>query len=446
MVGTSVLIFDGASKTIKADVISTDPILTQWTQIYGTPPNETAESVLQTKDGGYAIACSNGSTQTVGPMEYEALLIKTDSSGNQLWSNTYNEATNYGVSDAIIQTNDEEYALACSTYSGIGIPTAFLVKINSTGNQLWYNESLICTLGFVVQTSDEGFVLGGSFGMNGFTSSAYIWLNKTDSSGNLVWDKTYGNDSYASSIVQTSDGGYLIASGQYAGNGDASLIKTDSAGNQLWNKTYGNFSSLGGIVKTSDGGYALEGYAYAAGNNDFYLVKVDSLGNVQWNQTFVSSISSIVQTNDGGYLLAMGNMLVKTDSSGTLQWNETFVGVNIACIINTSDGGYALAGGYSDGINSYSWLGKISLSSTSILTPISSPTPTASPAATPTTIPSSTASHTPTPIPTMPSLTSAPAPTPTPIAPEFPAEIIALVTILAVSTAIISLCRKTKLK
>ena len=204
-----VLIFDGTLKTTKADNQSTYPS-TQWTQIYGAPPNETADSVVQTSDGGYAIASSNSSTQTVGPTSYEALLIKTDSLGSQLWSNTFNETTQCGVSDSIMQTNDGGYVLACSTYSGIGIPTAFLVKINSAGNQLWYDEGLICTIGFAVQTSDEGFVLGGSFGMNGFTSSAYIWLNKTDSSGNLIWGKIYGNDSYASSMMQTGDGGYLI--------------------------------------------------------------------------------------------------------------------------------------------------------------------------------------------------------------------------------------------
>ncbi len=37
-------------------------------------------------------------------------------------------------------------------------------------------------------------------------------------------------------VIQSSDGGYVITG---ACGMDASLVKTDSSGNLLWNKTYG---------------------------------------------------------------------------------------------------------------------------------------------------------------------------------------------------------------
>jgi hypothetical protein len=60
------------------------------------------------------------------------------------------------------------------------------------------------------------------------------------------------------------------------------LVKTDSSGNQLWNKTYGGngAESVKSLVQTSDGGYALAGYtdSFGAGDCDAWLVKTDENG------------------------------------------------------------------------------------------------------------------------------------------------------------------------
>ncbi len=156
----------------------------------------------------------------------------------------------------------------------------------------------------------------------------------------VMWYETYGGtrNDVASSLVETSDGGYAII-GYTESFGaieyDFLLVKTDGLGYIEWNKTYGGADLDFGlsIVATSDGGYAIAGStsSFGAGNSDFWLIKTDSYGNVEWNQTYgganYDSANALIATSDGGYAIVGSTQtiaggtdfwLVKTDAFGNM--------------------------------------------------------------------------------------------------------------------------------
>jgi len=121
-------------------------------------------------------------------------------------------------------------------------------------------------------------------GSSGSGLSANFWLVKTNNSGNMEWNQTYGGSDYdfAHSLVETSDGGFAIVgyTGSFgAGNANFWLVKTDGCGNMEWNQTYGiaDYNRAYSLVQTSDGGLALAGSS-GSGFSDFWLIKTDKSG------------------------------------------------------------------------------------------------------------------------------------------------------------------------
>jgi len=327
-----------------------------WNKTYGGTNNEVANSMVQTSDGGYALA---GYTYSSGAGGADFWLVKTYANGTTAWNKTYG-GTSDDAAESLTQTSDGGYALAGHN----GLMDMWLVKTDQNGNHQWnktYGGPNTDWVTSIVQTDDDGYALAGNTGT--YPSFDFL-LVKTDSAGNHLWNKTYGGADYehADFMVQTSDGGYAIVGD--TGWMDMWLVKTDSSGNMQWNKTYGEGWDQGlSVVQTSDGGYALAGFTTAGmgGAEDMWLVKTDSSGSMQWSKTYGGTNTdiarSVVETGDGGYALAgytyssgaggMDFWLVKTDSDGGLKWSRTYGGTSddaAHSVVQTSDGGYAIVG------------------------------------------------------------------------------------------------------
>ena len=133
------------------------------------------------------------------------------------------------------------------------------------------------------------------------------------------WAKTYGTygaglNELATSIQQTSDGGYIAAGYTKsfgAGNEDVWIMKLNADATIIWEKTYGgpNNERANSIQQTSDGGYIVGGWIhpFGVGHIDMWVLKLDSDGNVIWQKRYGGTgddrAMSIQQTNDGGYIV-----------------------------------------------------------------------------------------------------------------------------------------------
>ena len=286
----------------------------EWSQIYGPYNSEhVGKCVQETSDGGYIVAGFQGVTY-----QYDAVVQKTDSNGNIVWSYTFGETDKYDIAQSVQQTSDGGYIITGWTSSfGSEGSDALLLKIDADGNQEWFQ-----TLGgagqdsgnCVKQTSDGGFIVVGeteSFGDNGD-----VYLVKTDSSGNEEWYQTFGADEWDGgySIDLTSDGGYIITGWHTTENWDTDvyLIKTDSSGNEEWSKYFGgsDYDEGYSVQQTSDGGYFITGL-YTDPENydpDVYLIKTDSSGNEEWNKIIDNGDTEDIgnygiQTSNGEYII-----------------------------------------------------------------------------------------------------------------------------------------------
>jgi hypothetical protein len=342
----------------------------QWEKIFGGTGREFSGSVHVTSDGGYIII---GNSNSFDQGRNAVYLVKTDSLGNLMWET--NVGDGYGGQGYSSQVaNDGGYIITGLTSSRLGEKAVYLLKTDSNGVLEWENtfKGKGSSAGWSVQVAiDGGYIIAGYTKASVAEGGNNVYLVKTDLRGELEWEKYFGGTYYdrGHSVQVTGDGGYIIAGETEsfgAGKSDVYLIKTNSNGELEWNKTYGGpENDIGWCVRvTSDGGYIIAGLtdSYGVGGSDVYLVKTDSNGKLMWEKAFGRAGYDrgycVQVTDDGGYVISgfvtASNVslgydvyLVKTDSNGDLEWEKTFGGPDHDmgwCVQVTSDGGYILTG------------------------------------------------------------------------------------------------------
>ncbi len=285
--------YESGSEDSDVLLIKTDPSGDAvWTRTYGGSDHDEGKSVQQTTDGGYIIV---GSTASYGAGIVDIWLIKTDAAGDTIWARTYGASVEYGYS--VQQTLDEGYIIAGETHSEIIAGEVWLVKTDALGDTVWTSivKGAIGGRGLAVkETSDGGYIVAGmTYALGAELFDAL--LIKTDATGQVSWTETFDDDGDEEfrSVQQTSDGGYILAGethGMGAERSDVWLVKTDEKGEEIWRKTFGGDGHDNGycVQQTSDGGYIIVGTteSYGAGEGDVWLIKTNVLGGTVWTKTF----------------------------------------------------------------------------------------------------------------------------------------------------------------
>jgi type IX secretion system substrate protein len=253
----------------------------------------------------------------------------------------------------------------------------------------------------VVKTSDGGFLIGGrsKSDISGDKSQNSrgnydIWILKTDSVGNITWDKTIGGNGWdqLASLIQTFDDGYLvfgISSSDISGDKtedsmgsmDFWVIKLDPFGTITWQNTIGGigYDRPKDVMQLADSSFLLFGNsdspisgdktADSIGYEDYWIVLIDNNGSIIWDKSIGGNhsdvITSVEQTSDGGYLFGGSSRsgisgdktqisrgfedywIFKTDSAFNILWQQTIggnKGDDLYSLIQTSDNNYLLSG------------------------------------------------------------------------------------------------------
>lgn len=352
----------------KENIQSLHDLEVEWERFYGGPNMDVFRYVEQTNDGGYImVGAWNGTSHW---------LVKVDANGDEEWSATaLTNATHYPRCFIVEQTSDGGFITAgCHEKDTWGYNRC-IWKVDENGITEWckiYDDPLNGYHTCIQETNDGGYIVCGE---EDITPSDWdVFLMKTDSEGNVEWQKThkygeFGDIAYA--VRQTPDGGYIL-SGRIetsSSTADFLIIKTDSNGDIEWDKTYGGDfweqSNSNDILLTSDGGYLFQAdtQSYGPGQLDAWLIKTDAQGNMEWNKTFGGRKRDLSGgmdfTNDGGIIITVTKdfnsfttpkgegLVIKTDVNGNLEWQHIFgyeKEDQLQSVCSTSDGGYIVAG------------------------------------------------------------------------------------------------------
>ena len=313
---------------------------TIWTRTIGGAAAEEASGVQQTSDGGYVVA---GQTLSLGAGSADVYLVKLNALGETLWTRTFGDSSS-NVGYSIVQTADSGYVIAGYSYtSAQNVNDALLIKTDRSGNPQWsktYGDTLYEWASSVRQTPDGGYVFTGCKGSRR-TDTRQVYVVKTNTTGDTEWTRTYGGASEGRGfcVELTGDGGYIVAGitlSYGAGSRDFYLLRMNSVGDTIWTRTFGASGNDAGysVKRTSDNGFLVVGCTVPPDSSymDVYLVKVNANGDTAWTRTYNHSPGddvgySVQTTSDGGIVIAgytySANWdhdvyLLKTDANGNL--------------------------------------------------------------------------------------------------------------------------------
>ncbi len=270
-----------------------------WIRKYGDTVSTYYTSTIftvcnQLPDNGYLIT----GTFWVSEDDQDIILIRTDSLGNIKWSHTYGQLHWSDGGYSIAQLPDGYFLIGLDKEK-VGNNTLTdggLLKVDSLGNQIWikyYGGIYDDGYSQVVLSQDGNYLIGSTYAVSQphpDYPDHKIWLKKTDTSGNIIWERKYSDTVFMGwcSAVEELENGDIIVSGTGAfadGFGNYGwILKADENGDSLWMRRYSYYPTfenhLNDMRITSDNGLIITGMAFGEPDweQSIWIQKLDSIG------------------------------------------------------------------------------------------------------------------------------------------------------------------------
>jgi len=368
--GTPITVYDLSIWLVRTDGAGNE----LWNRTYRVGESSVVASVVQTDDSGFLIAA----TSRLREGAFDALLIRTDAQGNEIWRRTYGGPDWDNVLD-MLRTSSGDYVVVGNTgwTPEAGTADAWILRVGPEGEERWsrtFSESgghlLFST---VSETDGGGFILGGKKS-SGQPKTDNACLLKVDGEGKEEWSRIIGGDDsgIVDDVILTSDGGYLavLRNPLKAGSSGAVplwLIKTDPSGEVLWTTTLEDAEGGSPAVVLRLPGGGRMAYLVACGTvlpgselPKTRLVLAGDDGGILWSRFPATPegmfmVTSAAAPSPGRYAFAgtvhfggpEDGWLVLADSAGNVTSAHPFGGAamdTISALSPTADSGYALAG------------------------------------------------------------------------------------------------------
>ncbi|MBK7149864.1 MAG: hypothetical protein IPH78_13905 [Bacteroidetes bacterium] len=340
---------------------------------------EKASAVKLLADGNIIIT---GETESFGLQERDMLLMKTDSNGQVIWTNSYGGPERETVND-VLPLSSGNLLFAAEKYQPNKAEgeNLTLIETDKNGNLIWkkiFDEGGHETEGFqIAPTPDNQILIAGMLKKSSMVSDAFFamrseeqcaYLLKVDRKGNKQFSRciTYGENDVsttAAALTVCADASILL-SGNVTRKGKTDkkieqparqvntddqrnllLAKISPNGNLLWAREISGAKIMMGytVLEKKDGSIMLAGNTTAgAGSIDIVLMHLDKNGNVIWAKTYggtkFESVADMVAAPGGGWIVTgitystangISDVLTfKTDDNGALLWAKTYGGAN----------------------------------------------------------------------------------------------------------------------
>ncbi|MFT3796296.1 T9SS type A sorting domain-containing protein [Flavobacterium sp.] len=389
----------------------------QWQKCFGGTSSDQAYDMVQTTDNGYIVGGLTTSNDgdvanQLGGSDF--WIVKLDANGTLQWKKNYGGSLNDWFS-RIIQTADGGYFMVGTTNSINGhavgnhnnLTDGIAIKTDASGNVLWsrcYGGTQSDYFKSTKQLADGTYMVvgettssDGDVGSNHNPQTNDAWVLHLDASGNILWEHCYGSTGFEkfSDLDLTPDGGCVFIGEAYTSNfsGDVTdtnglfdiwVVKTNATGAIQWQQTFGgsNQEAANTIKYLSDGSYIATGLTRSNdgdvtsnhGASDFWVLKLNASGNLQWQRCYGGTAedvvvsdgefgSNILEMPDGNFVFSckaastngdvIGNhgstdfWIGKIGSAGQILWQKCMGGTNADAsktILKTNDNGFAVCG------------------------------------------------------------------------------------------------------
>lgn len=403
-----------------------------WAKSVGGPGNDNSNSICLDSYGNIIVIGDysdtadfdpgTGITNLISSGQDDSYILKLDNSGNLIWVKSFGNSYSDHISSVDIDNLDNIYCTGyfidsvdfnpdsaiyyLNSYGGFDV---YNLKLNGAGKLIWANHvggnATDLSYSLVVDNGGNVYTTGNYIGITDFDpgpntlilsyASYYpnIFISKLDSSGNLIWAKSFTY--FSGGIPLTYDGlcaysiaidnnsnvyttGFMQSSADFDpgpneyvlttnGSYDIFIAKLDNAGNFAWAKNIG-----GELLSTlyPDVGYSLavdeNGNIYTTGcfeeivdfdpgpgiynlscmsSKDVFILKLDSIGN------FVDAINFGGQGDNVGFSI-LSDMNGSIYASGTFSSNVDFnLGIGEAIINGGISNGYFVKYSFCSTIN-----------------------------------------------------------------------------------------------
>jgi hypothetical protein len=314
------------------DSYAKEVVVQDWLENFGGSRYEIFNDVIESSDGNFIVVGYTGSEELVANLgftfggELDGIIAKYNKEGKPIWITPITGSKTDNLISVIELTDGNFVAVGHSNSSNLGFDYTntsdssydkhdfIICKFSENGQLIWiknYSTGHPVILRGAIKTSNEDIVCIG-FGRRLHSSTsdaANLLIVKFDKNGNMLWSRNWGGnnneDPVTNTIVETSEGDYIVATYTNSGNisgitnkggQDIGVVKYSSSGDLLWQKSYGGSGddAPGHSIKVNDNEIYIVGSSTSTdfgfsnkGESDAIIMSVDiKTGDLNWIKNF----------------------------------------------------------------------------------------------------------------------------------------------------------------